>query len=140
MTYQSRIVSEAGQTRGSGETIAGSQAMSEQQRHSDTKSPAPLWRRFAPLLAIAGLMAFGFAMGWHEYLSISEFIRQREALQTFVAANLLTAVGLFVSIYVVVTALSLPGAAILTIAGGFLFGLVLGAASAVIGATLGATA
>ncbi len=42
-------------------------------------------------------------------------------------------------IYAVVVAFSLPGGAIMTIAGGFLFGAVLGTAWVVLSATLGAT-
>ncbi len=43
------------------------------------------------------------------------------------------------AIYIVAVTLSLPGAAFLTVAGGFLFGLLVGASAAVIGATIGAT-
>ena len=46
----------------------------------------------------------------------------------------------YIPIYATLVALSVPGAAILTIAGGFLFGAWLGGLYAVIGATLGATA
>ena len=49
------------------------------------------------------------------------------------------AVLAYIGIYIVAVALSLPGAAFLTVAGGFLFGLVVGASAAVIGATIGAT-
>ena len=45
----------------------------------------------------------------------------------------------FIGIYIVAVAFSVPGAAFLTVSGGFLFGLVVGAAAAVIGATIGAT-
>ena len=51
----------------------------------------------------------------------------------------LLAVIAYIALYIVVVALSLPGAAFLTVAGGFLFGLALGASAAVVGATVGAT-
>lgn len=48
--------------------------------------------------------------------------------------------GGFVVIYIVSTAFSVPGGAILTMSAGFLFGTVLGAVLSVIGATVGAIA
>ena len=45
----------------------------------------------------------------------------------------------YIGLYIVAVALSLPGAAFLTVAGGFLFGLAVGASAAVVGATVGAT-
>lgn len=96
-------------------------------------------KRWAPLIVIVGLMLLGFAMGWHKYLSLSELIRQRTMLQAFVADNIGMALGTYVLIYVAATAMSLPGAVILTIAGGFLFGAAFGAATTVVAATIGAT-
>ena len=49
------------------------------------------------------------------------------------------ALAAFVGLYVVAVALSIPGAVLLTVAGGFLFGVVIGGVSVVIGATIGAT-
>src|SRR5690606_3435559 len=64
--------------------------------------------------------------------------RHREAIDAFVTEHRLLAVLAFVGIYVVTVALSLPGATFLTVTGGFLFGVALGASAAVVGATLGA--
>jgi uncharacterized membrane protein YdjX (TVP38/TMEM64 family) len=61
------------------------------------------------------------------------------AIDDFVSQHGVLAVLAYVGIYAAAVSLSLPGAAFLTVAGGFLFGLVIGAAAAVIGATLGAT-
>lgn len=58
----------------------------------------------------------------------------------FVEDRVVLAVTLFVAIYAVSTATSLPGGAILSIAGGFLFGSWLGTVWIVVGATIGATA
>lgn len=96
-------------------------------------------KRWAPLIVIVGLMLLGFAMGWHKYLSLSELIRQRTMLQAYVTDNIGMALGTYVLIYVAATAMSLPGAVILTIAGGFLFGAAFGAATTVFAATIGAT-
>jgi uncharacterized membrane protein YdjX (TVP38/TMEM64 family) len=49
------------------------------------------------------------------------------------------AIFVYVGVYITVVAVSLPGAALLTITGGFLFGIAVGASAAVISATVGAT-
>ena len=97
-------------------------------------------RRWLPIVALVLLMGIGFALGWHEQLSLSTLIRERQALMDFVAANLLTALSAYVLIYAVSVALSFPGASLLTIAGGFLFGWVAAGFATVFAATVGATA
>jgi uncharacterized membrane protein YdjX (TVP38/TMEM64 family) len=97
----------------------------------------PAW---APLLLIVAGIALVFAMGWHRYLSFEQLKAQRAALTAFVAAQPLLAAAGFVATYFVFTLLMIPGALWLTIGAGFLFGLALGSALTVLGATLGATA
>lgn len=98
-----------------------------------------LLRRFMPLIALAALMALVFAMGWHKYLSFKTIGLNYEALQEFIGRNLLLALLIYVVAYVAVVALSLPGALIMTLTGGLLFGWKVGAPATVIGATIGAT-
>ena len=97
-----------------------------------------LAKRLLPLFAIAGAIAAVFALGLDQYLSFEALRENREVLSTFVQDNYLGALLLFIAVYGVATALSLPGGAILTITGGFLFGTLLGTAYAVTGATIGA--
>lgn len=94
--------------------------------------------RLLPLgmLALAALLAWLGGLG--DWLDLRVLAAQRAALETFVGAHPLVAPLAFVACYAAVTALSIPGAAVLTIAGGFLFGTWLGAALAAVGATLGA--
>ena len=61
------------------------------------------------------------------------------AIDGFVTGHRLLAVLAYIGLYIAAVALSLPGAVFLTVAGGFLFGLAVGASAAVIGATIGAT-
>lgn len=96
-------------------------------------------KRWLPLALLALLMAVAFTMGWHKYLSFKTIGVNYEALQGFIASNLALALLLYVLAYVAVVALSLPGALIMTLAGGLLFGWQLGAPATVIAATLGAT-
>lgn len=97
-------------------------------------------RRWLPIIALVLLMGIGFALGWHEHLSLSTLIRERQALMDFVAANLLTALSAYILVYAVSVALSFPGASLLTIAGGFLFGWVVAGFATIFAATVGATA
>ena len=97
-------------------------------------------RRFLPLGVLALAIGAVFASGLHNYLSFDALKEHREALLGFVNANPLTAPLVFIVVYAVATALSVPGGVILTIAGGFMFGTWLGGMCVVIGATIGATA
>lgn len=101
----------------------------------------PKWLRvvlvFAALVAAFGLV---LASGLDHYLSLDTLAANRAWLLEQVAENAIAAVVAFIAIYAAVVALSVPAAAVLTIAGGFLFGTVLGALYAVVGATLGSIA
>jgi uncharacterized membrane protein YdjX (TVP38/TMEM64 family) len=94
--------------------------------------------RFAPLAIIgAGLVAF-FAFGLHRYFDINVLRENREALKAWVDASPLLAIGLFMLVYAAAVAISFPGASILTVFGGFLFGLWPGVPAIVTAATIGA--
>jgi uncharacterized membrane protein YdjX (TVP38/TMEM64 family) len=97
------------------------------------------WRRWLPLLALLGVLAAVYASGLHRYLSYDTLAARHEALAGFVAANPLLAPLAYIAVYALSTALSLPGALFLTLAGGFLFGTLAGGSFAVLGATAGAT-
>ena len=93
-----------------------------------------LWP-LALMLAVFGLV---YALGLHRYLSFETLGRQQQRLAAFVAAHPIAAPAGFVLLYVLVVAVSLPGATVLTLASGLLFGIVAGAACTVVGATVGA--
>jgi uncharacterized membrane protein YdjX (TVP38/TMEM64 family) len=90
------------------------------------------------LILGAGLVAF-FALGLNKYLTLDLLKENREALKVWVHDHKTQAVLLFIVAYIVVAAFSLPLGALLSVAGGFLFGSVFGAAWIVIGATIGST-
>jgi uncharacterized membrane protein YdjX (TVP38/TMEM64 family) len=96
-------------------------------------------RRLAPVAAVVLVMAVVFAMGWHRFLSLETLVRHRAAIDGFVAARCSLAIAAFVAIYVAAVALSIPGASILTITGGVLFGWLIGGFVAIFAATIGAT-
>jgi uncharacterized membrane protein YdjX (TVP38/TMEM64 family) len=85
------------------------------------------------------LIALVLATGLHRYLSFGALRENRALLQAFVAENYPVAALAFAAAYTAAVALSIPGAVILTVSGGFLFGSLPGTALAVLGATAGAT-
>ncbi|MBX3329189.1 MAG: TVP38/TMEM64 family protein [Nitrospira sp.] len=92
-------------------------------------------------IAVGVALAIGafFYFDLGRFLSLTALKENRDSLLVFTDANFPGAVGIFVAFYVIVTGLSLPGATILTLAGGFLFGAPLATLLVNIGATTGAT-
>jgi len=84
-------------------------------------------------------MVAAYGLGLHTYLSFDALAAHRDTLTVLADTYPVLAVATFVLTYAAATALSLPGGAVLTILGGFLFGTWLGGAYAAVGATLGAT-
>lgn len=96
-------------------------------------------RRLLPLgLLLAAWIAFMLA-GGYRYVSLSALAENRDWLGALVERWGTAAALCYIAVYGLLVALSVPGGAALTIAGGFLFGTWLGALCAIIGATLGAT-
>jgi uncharacterized membrane protein YdjX (TVP38/TMEM64 family) len=95
--------------------------------------------RLWPLAALALAIALVFALDLDRFLTFEALREHREALTQFVADNMVLAALVFAVVYAAAIALSVPGGAILTIAGGFMFGSILGTDLVVVAATLGAT-
>jgi uncharacterized membrane protein YdjX (TVP38/TMEM64 family) len=107
--------------------------------------PAGALRNFSPwrLAPLAILLAAGalfIALGGYRFLSYSALAAHHEWLCALVKRAGASAAVAFIISYAGVVALSVPGAALMTIAAGFLFGAYLGAAYAAVAGTLGATA
>ena len=94
-------------------------------------------RRFLPLLILIIFAAAGFVLlrgvGW------GNLARHQGELTDWVGLHPLSSATLFLAAYIATAALSLPQAALLTVAGGLLFGTVIGCALTVTGATIGAS-
>jgi uncharacterized membrane protein YdjX (TVP38/TMEM64 family) len=106
----------------------------------EDKTARPGWTRLWPLALILGALGLAYALGLQRSLSFDALAAHRAALTGFVAERPVVAPLLYILAYVAVVAFSLPGGAVMTLAGGFLFGPWLGAAAAVVAATLGACA
>jgi uncharacterized membrane protein YdjX (TVP38/TMEM64 family) len=95
-------------------------------------------KRFLPL-ALLGLATVAiFATGLHRQISLTALVENEARLRDFLVANGFWGIALFMALYVAVVALSLPAGAVLTIAGGFLFGLFVAGPAIVVSATIGA--
>ncbi len=105
--------------------------------HTDTTSSP--WLRRLPIVLIAAVALVG-AFTLRDWLSFDTLAQNRERLLAFRDAHYLAAVLVFVAAYAAIVAFSLPGAAIATLTGGFLFATFPGVVYNVTGATIGAIA
>jgi pyruvate/2-oxoglutarate dehydrogenase complex dihydrolipoamide dehydrogenase (E3) component/uncharacterized membrane protein YdjX (TVP38/TMEM64 family) len=96
-------------------------------------------RRLLLIAAVAGLLLAYFALDLGRFLSIDYFKSQQEAIEAWRAAQPVKAGLLFFVAYVAVTGLSLPGAAVMTLAGGAIFGLFWGLLLVSFASSMGAT-
>jgi uncharacterized membrane protein YdjX (TVP38/TMEM64 family) len=96
-------------------------------------------KKFLILLLLASLIGLFFWFDLGRYLTL-EFLKQnRDALVTLYRDHRLATVAIFMALYIIQTALALPGAAILSLAAGAVFGALMGTVYANIAATIGAT-
>lgn len=97
-------------------------------------------KRKLPVLA---LFLFGIGLFYYfdlgQYLSLDSLKENKENLDQFYRENTVATIAGFIGVYIAVVALSLPGATILTLASGAIFGAVKGTLVVNVGATLGAT-
>lgn len=101
-------------------------------------APKSAVKRFAPIAIILIALAAFFALGGPKYVSIEALRDNRETLTAFVGDNFPLAILGFIALYAALTAISFPGASLLSIFGGFLFGTLIGGSAITVGATIGA--
>ncbi len=97
------------------------------------------WKRFLPLAVLAAGLLAVLASGATKYLSIEYFLQSRTQIAAYTSQHIIGSLLIYAAVYVCAVALSVPGALLLTIAGGFLFGGWLGGTVTVVSATIGAT-
>ncbi|SDI71164.1 FAD-dependent oxidoreductase [Billgrantia gudaonensis] len=96
-------------------------------------------RRLLLVLVIGLAIAVFFLSGADEAFTLSNLQAEQARFQAWLASDPVTVIGAFFAIYVVMAALSLPGATLLTVLGGALFGLGWGLVIISFASTLGAT-
>lgn len=88
---------------------------------------------------VIGVILLFFVFDLHTYITFHNLKAQRDILQGFYTENAVVTILIYVAIYIIMAALSLPGAAVMTLAGGALFGLFKGTGAALFSSTIGAT-
>jgi len=91
------------------------------------------------VVVIAALIGAFFAFDLGQYLNLAYFKSRQAAIDEFFQDNPLLTAGIYFGVYVAVTALSLPGAAVMTLVGGAIFGLLWGTIIVSFASTIGAT-
>jgi len=95
--------------------------------------------KFFILALIAILITFFFIFDLQQYLSLEYFNQQRAAILDYYHANPWQTILIFFAVYVLVTGLSLPGAALMTLIAGAIFGVVTGTILVSFASTIGAS-
>jgi pyruvate/2-oxoglutarate dehydrogenase complex dihydrolipoamide dehydrogenase (E3) component/uncharacterized membrane protein YdjX (TVP38/TMEM64 family) len=91
------------------------------------------------IVVIIALAAAFFAFDLQSYFSLNHFKSQQQAFEQYYAQHKGLTIGFFMGIYILVTALSLPGAAVMSLAAGALFGIWLGLLMVSFASSIGAT-
>ena len=96
-------------------------------------------KKLLVLAVVAAAIVAFFVFDLKQYLSIEFFQASRSKIDAFHAAHPWQTAAAFFAIYVAVTALSLPGATVMTLAGGAIFGVAVGTLVVSFASSIGAT-
>ena len=97
------------------------------------------WLKIGIVIVIAALAALFFATGAQDYLTLESLKGQKDTFISFYSENTGLTMIVYTLAYIAVTGLSLPGAAIMTLAGGAIFGVFLGTVIVSFSSSIGAT-
>ncbi|HZW61686.1 MAG TPA: TVP38/TMEM64 family protein [Candidatus Babeliales bacterium] len=96
-------------------------------------------KRWLPLIFLMAILFLFFLFHLNRYISFESLKTHREELLRWTNQHYVLTVSIYILLYIIAVAISIPGAVFFTLAGGFLFGTWLAALYAIIGATIGAT-
>jgi uncharacterized membrane protein YdjX (TVP38/TMEM64 family) len=114
----------------------------DQELTAAPKTAARRWpavRRLLLLVLVVALVAAVLMSDWRSAVSLETLVLHRMAIDAFMTEHRLAGLAIFMLLYIVVVALSVPGAVWLTLTGGILFGPFVGTAATVVSATIGAS-
>jgi uncharacterized membrane protein YdjX (TVP38/TMEM64 family) len=97
------------------------------------------YTKFVVLVLVAAAVAAYFALDLGQYLNLQFLKDSQQAFQGYYAQHPVQAVAIYFGLYVLLAALSVPGATVATLAGGALFGLWLGTIIVSFASSIGAT-
>ncbi len=96
-------------------------------------------KRWAPVIVIITVLAGVYLSGLNRYLTLEFISKNRQILMDFVEQNRVLALAGYCLFYTIAVAVSFPGASLITIVSGFLFGWFAGGLTTIFAATLGAS-
>ena len=96
-------------------------------------------KKYGPLIGLILVLGLFFAYDLQRFIGFEQIKTHQDVLMAYVDQYPILSAAVFIVLYTVVVAASLPIASILTIVGGYLFGLVFGSLYVLTGATVGAT-
>jgi uncharacterized membrane protein YdjX (TVP38/TMEM64 family) len=102
-------------------------------------APRTSLKRWLPMVVLAGVAILVVSTGAHRWLSLDAFAMNKGRLEALVDSHFAIALLAFMAIYVLVTALSIPGALIMTLVGGMVFPFWIACPTILVSATTGAT-
>jgi uncharacterized membrane protein YdjX (TVP38/TMEM64 family) len=95
--------------------------------------------RILLVILIVAVISAVFWLDLTAYLTLDFFRKQQDILQAYVESNFGSAIATYFLLYVAIAALNIPGATIMTLAAGALFGLLAGTVIVSFASTIGAT-
>ena len=95
-------------------------------------------KKFIPVIVIASAFLLAFLLG-AKAITFDDFISNRDQILMFRDSNLTLSVMIFMLVYISVVTFSIPGATVLSVTGGFIFGLEVGLILNIVSASIGAT-
>lgn len=102
--------------------------------------PRSFWShlvRWLPLLVMIGAGVAVYATGLHRYVAFDSLRARHEELKAFVDANFWIGLGLYMLVFTAATFVAVPGAMVLQLVAGFLFGPWIGGLATAVSATIG---
>jgi len=96
-------------------------------------------KNIAVITVVIALVVLFYVLGLGQYFTLSYVKSSREKFAALYAGHRYTVIAAYMLIYILVTSLSLPGAVVMTLAGGALFGLLTGTIVVSFASTIGAT-
>ncbi len=97
------------------------------------------WLRYLPIVLVAVLFIAVIASGQLSRLSLGDLMAHREALAAFVAAHPAESLAVYIGVFTLVLIACVPGPSVMSVAGGFLFGPLVGGAAALASMLAGST-
>lgn len=96
-------------------------------------------KNYLPIIIIVGFFILAWILGAQNYLNFVTFQAHQQQLDIFIKQYYILSIFIFAGLYILIIALSLPGAAIMTIISGLLFNQIIGTLIAVLSSTIGAS-